>query len=122
LADLYPGVNSHFFILIVAMHDDIDRQIRRLPEVLVQSTDKGEKNMKTTRKVLIFLLLVGVVAAIALLLVGVAVGTAVGAAGGSQELLMDLVVSNVDDHPPIDAIVEKIPDDCQECHNDQRYR
>jgi hypothetical protein len=75
-----------------------------------------------TRKVLIILLLVGVMAALALLLVGAAL---VGAAGESQELAKDLVVdwveSNVDGHPTIDDIVERIPNDCEKCHNDRRY-
>ena len=78
--------------------------------------------MKTTRKVLIFLLLVGVVLLLACV-VAAATWLLVGAAGESQELtkdlVMDLVVSNVDGHPPIDAIVEKIPNDCLGCHNDR---
>ena len=80
--------------------------------------------MKTTRKALIFLLLASVV----LLLVCVVAAPTfllVGAAGESQELpkdlVMDLVVSNVDGHPPIDAVVETIPHDCLECHNDRHH-
>ncbi len=74
--------------------------------------------MKTARKVLIILLLVGVVAALALLLVGAAL---VGAAGENQEVLKDMVVdlveSNVDGHPTIDTIVERFPNDCEKCHH-----
>jgi hypothetical protein len=32
---------------------------------------------------------------------------------------MDWVVSNVDGHPSIDAIVEKIPNDCLKCHGEE---
>ena len=74
--------------------------------------------MKKARKVLIILLLVGVVAALALVLIGAAL---VGAAGESQELakdlVMDLVESNVDGHPTIDTIVERFPNDCEKCHH-----
>lgn len=68
--------------------------------------------MKTARNFMIILLLVGVVVALALALVG--------ALAENQELVkdvvVDLVVSNVDGHPDIDAIVEKVPADCQKCH------
>ena len=64
--------------------------------------------MKRARKVLIFLLLVGVVAALALLLV---VATERG-----RELVMDIVASNVDGHPTLDTIVERSPNDCEKCH------
>ena len=80
--------------------------------------------MKITRKALIFLLLVGVVLLLACV-VAVPTLLLVGAAGDSQELskdlVTDLVVCNVDGHPPIDAVVEKVPDDCLECHNDRHY-
>lgn len=66
-----------------------------------------------TAKVLIFVMLLVVVAALALLLVG--------ATGGGRELVMDLVVSNVDGHPTIDGIVEKIPSDCLECHRRESH-
>jgi len=80
--------------------------------------------MKTTRKALIFLLLV----VVCLLLMGAVAVPAlllVGAAGDSLELskdlVMDMVLSNVDNHPPVDAIVENIPNDCLECHNERHY-
>ena len=80
--------------------------------------------MKTIRKALILLLLAGVVLLL-VCVVAAATWLLVGAAGESQELskdlVMNLVVSKVDDHPPIDAVVERIPNDCLECHNDRHY-
>lgn len=72
--------------------------------------------MKTRSKVLIILVLIGLVAIPALLLVG--------AATANQELLEDLiidsVVSNVDGYPEIDGTVESIPDDCIKCHDKEK--
>jgi hypothetical protein len=69
--------------------------------------------MNTVRRALIVLLIAGVVAIPVLLLVGVL--------GGNQEFVrefvVDTVVSNVDGHPEIDTIVEKVPNDCLQCHD-----
>lgn len=69
--------------------------------------------MNTARKALIGLLLVGVVAALALLLF-VATG---GNQGFVKDFVVDLVASNVDGHPTIDAVVNKVPNDCLQCHS-----
>ena len=70
--------------------------------------------MTKARKILFVLLLVGVVASTALLLVA----TAGENQGWLKDLVMDQVVSKVDGHPPVDAIVEKVPNDCLKCHEE----
>lgn len=73
--------------------------------------------MKTASKILIVLLLVGVVASAALLLIA-ATGPGQGLL---KDLVMDNVVSKVDGHPTVDAIVEKIPSDCLKCHGEASH-